>query len=336
MLKREMRCAINPAVGDERFINFEKADESYTVAIVGGGPAGLEAARIAALRGHKPTIFEKTGELGGAILLCCSVPGFSKMKWYADWIRRQIAKLKVEVKLRTEPSVTDLKDFDIVLLANGAVIERPDIPGINESLVLGFDEVLRCKSKNCEYYPSGREAPAECGDTVLVWGDYFGAINSVERLALSGKKVYLVTPNNEFAEWYDPVHRDVMLKRFNGGNGEGLVKDKAFKHPVTILVKSTVTEIKADGKVTIIDSNFNKQIIDVDNVVLANAISDDSFYEKCKSDGLVVQKIGDQNLVKNLRHAVFEGANAAFELNTGTRLNANGAVISNLPTEQVE
>ena len=100
MIKRHMRCTINPAVGDERFIELEPARTAYRVAVVGGGPSGMEAARIATLRGHKVTIFEKTGELGGAILACCTVPGKHKMRWYADWLRYQIHKLGVEVHLQ--------------------------------------------------------------------------------------------------------------------------------------------------------------------------------------------------------------------------------------------
>ena len=98
MIKRYMRCAINPAVGDERFIHLEPAETQCKIAIVGGGPAGLEAARIASLRGHKATIFERSNELGGAILYCCTVHGKSKMRWYADWIREQVAKLGVEIQ----------------------------------------------------------------------------------------------------------------------------------------------------------------------------------------------------------------------------------------------
>ena len=79
MVKREMRCAINPAVGDERFINFAPAAKQLKVAVVGGGPAGLEAARIATLRGHKVTVFEKWNEIGGAILYFCTVLGKNKM-----------------------------------------------------------------------------------------------------------------------------------------------------------------------------------------------------------------------------------------------------------------
>ena len=98
MIRRHMRCAINPAVGDERFIHLKPAKTARPVAVVGGGPGGMEAARIAALRGHHVTIFEKSGELGGAILYCCAVPGKHKMRWYADWLRYQMAKLGVTVR----------------------------------------------------------------------------------------------------------------------------------------------------------------------------------------------------------------------------------------------
>jgi NADPH-dependent 2,4-dienoyl-CoA reductase/sulfur reductase-like enzyme len=61
------------------------------------------------VRGHAVTLFEKSGELGGAILGCCMTPGKEKMKWYADWIRNQLKKLPVDVRLNTAPGVDDLK-----------------------------------------------------------------------------------------------------------------------------------------------------------------------------------------------------------------------------------
>lgn len=256
------------------------------------------------------------------------------MKWYSDWIRRQIAKLGVEVKLNTEPSIAELKEFDLVLYAGGAVVDRPNIPGINEKLVVTFEEVLRCTSKNCEYYPKDRPAPVEVGQKVVVWGDYFGAINSVERLAAKGKDIILVTPEKEFAQWYEPVHRDVLIKRFNGGNGEGLGKDRAFSGTIETITNATITEITAKGDVTIMDKDFQKKVIHADNVVLANAVIDDSYFNKLKDAGLLVQKIGDCNLVTNLRHAVTEGANTAFAIDIGMKENANHTIISVLPTEQ--
>ena len=80
MAKKEISCAINPECGNADFSHIKPAEVPLNIAIVGGGPAGMEAARYAVTRGHKATIFEKTGELGGAILGCCVTPGKEKMK----------------------------------------------------------------------------------------------------------------------------------------------------------------------------------------------------------------------------------------------------------------
>lgn len=332
MVKREMRCAINPAVGDKRFIHMRTAEKSRKVAVIGGGPGGMETARIAGLRGHKVTIFEKTGELGGAILSCCTVPGKNvKMRWYADWLRRQMDKLNVEVKYRTEPNVAALKKYDVVVLATGGKVARPDIPGIDMPFVTTFEEVLRCKSKKCEYYPKDKGVPVECGDTVLVWGDHFGAADAVERLGGEGKKVYLITEQKDFAEWMEPCHRDVMMKRLAGGNGEAL-RLKTYKHPVTIIKNSSLLEIKKNGEVVIVDSEFKRTTLKVDTVVLGNVEPNESLYQKLRDAGLPVSKIGDAKEVRNLRSAVTEGANMGLTFDEGLMVNANAALISDLPT----
>ena len=104
MIKRHMRCS-DQSGGGRRAVRPSRRPRSkrFSVAIVGGGPGGMEAARIATLRGHQVTLFEKTGELGGAILYCCTVPGKQKMRWYADWLRGQMQKLGVEVRLGAQP-----------------------------------------------------------------------------------------------------------------------------------------------------------------------------------------------------------------------------------------
>jgi len=331
MIKRDMRCAINPAVGDERFIHLQPAKKACKVAVIGGGPAAMEAARVSTLRGHKVTIFEKTGELGGAMLYCCTVPAKNKMRWYADWLRYQLKKLGVEVKYRTEPNAKDLKDFDVVLLASGGKVVRPDIPGIELPFVTTFEGVLRCKNTKCEYYPDDKAEPVECGDNVLIWGDHFGAADAAEKLGSSGGKVTIVTENQDFAEWMEPCHRDVMIKRFICSNGEGL-KSKTYAHPVTIISNSSVLEIKKDGTVVIVNSTFERSIVKVDTVVLAKVEPNDDVYEGFLEAGLNVARIGDAKKVRNVRAAVTDGANAALVIEEGAMLNANSELISNLPT----
>ena len=327
MIKRHMRCAINPAVGDERFLDLQPAKQPCRVAIVGGGPGGLEAARIATLRGHKVTVFEKTGELGGAILLCCTAPGKGKMRWYADWLRYQMQKLGVEVHLRHAPDVDTLRQFDVVVVATGGRPVRPAIPGVDLPLAVTFEDVLRCRTKGCEYYPEDKPPPVECGQTVLVWGDHFAAADAAERLAADGRKVFVVTEKRSFAQWMEPCHRDVLLKRFAGGNGEGL-PGRPFAQPVTVIANTTVTEIHADGTVLLMDNQFNRCGLRADNVVLANVEPQAELYQQLLDAGITATCIGDALRVRNLRAAVTEGANIGLTIEGDAKLNANQAVVS--------
>jgi NADPH-dependent glutamate synthase beta subunit-like oxidoreductase len=292
----------------------------------------MEAARIAALRGHRVTLFERTGELGGAMLCCCTVPGKSKMRWHADWLRHQLRQLGVEVKLQAQPQAADLRQFDVVLLATGSRVSRPEVPGINLPFVVTFHDVLRCKNKECEYYPADKLPPAEGGENVLIWGDHFGAADTAERLGHAGRKVTIVTANRDFALWLEPCHRDVMFKRFRGGNGEGL-KGKTYLHPVTIIPDSTVTEIRANGEVVLLDNQFNRSTVKADTLVLANVEPNDALYAELLEAGLKVVKLGDAQQVRNLRGAVTDGANAALVIEKNAVLNANLALISDLPTD---
>jgi 2,4-dienoyl-CoA reductase-like NADH-dependent reductase (Old Yellow Enzyme family)/thioredoxin reductase len=329
MIKRHMRCAINPAIGDERFINLRRTAVAKTVAIVGGGPSGMEAARIAALRGHQVTIFEKASELGGMLLTCCMVPGKQKMKWFLDWERAQLATLGVDVRLNHTAAMDDLSGYDFILCGTGAAPAKAEIPGADR--LLPFHEVLSCTRSNCEFFPAGRSCErAEVGQRVVIWGDHFAALDTAEALGARGREVTIVTENKQVGAAMEVIHREVLLKRLAGSNGEGL-KGHPVKIPVKILTQSTILEI-GDGEVTVIDAAFHKQRVAADTVIQAHVVPDDSLFQQLRQSGLPVALMGDARGVNNLRGAVISGANLGLTIGEDAFLNANGALTREIPS----
>lgn len=328
MAKKEIGCAINPACGNEAFEELKPAGKPMNVAIVGGGPAGMEAARIAAVRGHKVTLFEKTGELGGAILGCCMTPGKEKMKWYADWIRGQIKKLPVEVRLNTMPAAADLKGFDAVLNATGAVSFVPEC--IGSERVLGFEGVIACPKVNCEFHP-GKRTPVKTGEKVLVWGDHYAAADTAAHLASIGKQVTIVTENKEFGSSVEVIHMYVLRKRFTGGDAEAL-ESKPFKYPVRVIESSTVYAVR-EGEAVVQDKNFVRTTLPIDTVVSCHTRANDALFAELLAMGVPVFNAGDAVRPRNLNAAVHEGALFGLNLDEHMLLNPNGAILNNLPLD---
>lgn len=118
-----MRCTVNPAVGREAdFANIYPAAKARRVVVVGGGPAGMEAARVAAIRGHNVTLIEKGRELGGQMLIAAKPPHKDKIIWFRDFLRTELEQLKVDVKLGQEATVDTVLALnpDAVIIATGA------------------------------------------------------------------------------------------------------------------------------------------------------------------------------------------------------------------------
>jgi NADPH-dependent 2,4-dienoyl-CoA reductase/sulfur reductase-like enzyme len=332
MAKKEVACAVNPACGNESFCLAGKTRKPVRVAVVGGGPAGLEAARVATERGHKVTIFEKSAELGGAILGCCMAPGKDeKMKWYADWLRWQIADLKVEVRMRTAPTLADLRDYELVVNATGASSYVPEVRGLKEKVV-PFEEAIACPKVACEFHPKDGRKPRKLeGTRVVVWGDHYAAVDTATYLASIGKEVIIVTDRREFASSVEVIHMYVTWKRFRQEEAEAL-SSKPYKYPVTVHQGCRLEEI-AEKEITLIDRDFRESSVAYDAIVTCWTRPNTRLVEELRAAGHPVINVGDSVSPRNLHAAVREGAAAGLAIEENLLFNPNHALIDELPAD---
>jgi len=135
-------CVVNPRAGRETQLVYVSVSKKKRIAVVGGGPAGLSCAAVAAERGHEVTLFERAGELGGQFNLAKRVPGKQEfaesVAYYAERLRRAGAA----VLLNRAPTTLELGGFDETVIATGVDPRRPDIAGIDHPKVAGYAEIL--------------------------------------------------------------------------------------------------------------------------------------------------------------------------------------------------
>jgi 2,4-dienoyl-CoA reductase-like NADH-dependent reductase (Old Yellow Enzyme family)/thioredoxin reductase len=329
MAKKEIACSINPACGNPDFAHMKPSSKPLSVAVVGGGPAGMEAARIATVRGHRVTLYEKTGELGGAILGCCMVPGKEKMRWYLDWIRDEVRELGVDVRLGHTPAVEELKAYDVILNATGASSYVPEVFG-QRKRVIPFEQTMACPRGACEYHP-GNRVNLKLGRRVLVWGDHYAAADTAAFLASIGKEVTIVTENREFGAGVEVIHMYVLRKRFAQTDAEAL-ESKPFRYPVTVIANTTVAEIR-DGEVVLQDKDFTRTTLEVDDIVTCHTRPNVAFLHELAAAGLRVLNAGDSVHPRSLYAAVKEGAAFGLNLDEEMLFNPNHAMVNELPVD---
>jgi 2-enoate reductase len=179
---KPLSCAVNPATGRESSYELKPAGEPKNVMIVGGGVSSLEAARVAALRGHRVALYEKSKVLGGH-LIEASVPGFKKdlqrlLEWYTFELEGLKEHLNIELGVEVTPDFVEGQKPDVTIIATGSSSIIPDISGIDTDKVATDIDLLR----------GNREA----GNKVVVVGGGMIGCEVALWLAQQGKKVTVV------------------------------------------------------------------------------------------------------------------------------------------------
>ena len=284
---RKIGCAINAQAVCEGDYDLKLTASPKKVAIVGGGPAGLEAARVAALKGHKVTIFEKSDKLGGQFLVA-SVPSFkARLKAFIEWEILQCQKAGVVVKYNTEITADspELEDQDRIIVATGASPFLPNIPGIENAV---------------EVCASHRNPELVKGQKIVVAGGGLSGCDAALDLAMEGKDVTIV-------EMLDMLCPAALLDNRNP------LMFKLRDNNVKQLTSTKITEITPDG-VKVVGPE-GEAFIEADCVIAAfgtrsNKAGIDEICEKYPT----TQVVGDCVKVGQVAEAVRGGFFAAFSI----------------------
>ncbi|NLV50091.1 MAG: FAD-dependent oxidoreductase [Clostridiales bacterium] len=250
-----VRCAVNAVLGREtQFLARETAARFLKkVVIAGGGPAGLEAARVASGRGHRVVLLEKTAQLGGTLNIACAADFKYDMKKYLDWsIKTVLSDPGIQVKLNTAASKETIlaEAPDALIAAVGSKPIIPDMPSDKAGKTVWVGDV--------------ELGLVETGDRVVLAGAGFTGLEAALSLARKGKKVTVIDMLPEEKIGADGIHISVV----------GLRKLLAREN-VSFICSVRLCDVNSEGAV-VSDSDGNRKVIPCDSVVLSLGVRPDT------------------------------------------------------------
>ena len=292
---RGVTCVQNPVIGREReWAELPPARQRRRIVVVGGGPAGLEAARVAATRGHQVILLEQSGHLGGQTLIARLAPGRQDFDGATRWSSLQCRKLGVDIRLNT-PATTEIvagERPDVVLIATGAAARPPDLDGADGHQVVSAWDVLQSRTP-------------PLGKVLLVIDEEYGhqGPTTAEFLIDRGHEVDLITSQETIGNFLGATTRPPLLRRLFTKHAQ------IFNHLEAQSLR---------GGCLVARNIWSGELHEVgpyDGFVYAyGGIRVDTLSTPLKQQGLTVEVIGDAFAPRSLQHAILEGHKVAREI----------------------
>ncbi|MBQ9148966.1 MAG: FAD-dependent oxidoreductase [Oscillospiraceae bacterium] len=276
------RCALNAETMQSKKHYIQPAKKAKTVAIIGGGIGGMEAALVCAKRGHKVTLYEKSGELGG-VFIAAAAPSFKeKDRDLIAWYRRELGKYPIEVCLNTE--VKDVKELkaDEIIVATGSTPVTIPVKGIEKG-IQAIDFLL---------------GKAEVGENVVIVGGGLTGCEIAYELYLQGKKPTIVEMMDDLI-----VTPGVCLANTS------FLRDFFQANNVPVYLETKLSQIM-DGGVKVTDKEGKSFPIDCDSVILSTGYRPAPLAAKGKH----IHVIGDASKVGNLRTVIWQAWDVCMKL----------------------
>jgi NAD(H)-dependent 7beta-hydroxy-3-oxo-delta4-cholenoic acid oxidoreductase len=288
---KPMTCLINPAVGREKEMAITPAAKPKNVLVAGGGPAGLEAARVAALRGHQVTLFEKEAKLGGQFNLAAVPPLKQELCQVLKYLCTQVEKAGTRVVLNTEVTQELIEELrpDVVIVATGGQPLIPAIPGVDRKKVATAHDVLAGK------------AAVRSRNVIVIGGGMVGC-EAADFLADLGDNPPLSPTSVTIVEMLPHIGLDTPVPQMS------LRIQRLREKGVKVVTRAKLREILDDGVVYVKDGQ-EEVVHGMGHIILAmgtrsvNAISD-----KIRGRVTEVYVIGDAKEPRMALEAIAEGA----------------------------
>ena len=262
---KAVTCALNPVISREGELKIHPADTKKKVAVIGGGAAGMEAARVAKLRGHDVTIFEAQNRMGG-LLNEAAAPEFkSDIRPFQAYLETQIKKLGIPV-IHKKAVAADLGEFDAVISATGSTPVKPKIPGADKAIAMDALEAINNTNK--------------VGKKVVVIGGGLVGTETALDLAENGHSVTVV-------EMLPQIMNDVAATDFM------VYSERIAKTDMKALTNTRLEEVTDTG-VLVANKKQGTFALDADTVILALGFrSCQDLYQELKAAGKEVYLVGD-------------------------------------------